>query len=237
MNVANDPIQAREGFEENLKLFQEAEDRWGMAHTLFHIGSELRRSGNFTRSYQTHKQSLALFQECGDQIRVAEQNLALAGIAFEEGKYKEARTRFEEVLSFYRQAKFNLQIDIPLYMLGAIAVREGDYAHARAWYSECLLFDRQVGHYFQLAECLIGFASIAKAEKRFERAAQLMGAAQMQVKSRKLPLENLDRVEFERLAGTIREELDEAVFTAAWAAGHAMTREQAIAYALEDQDG
>jgi len=35
---------------------------------------------------------------------------------------------------------------------------------------------------------------------------------------------------------TVRAQLDERIFTAAWAEGRAMTLEQAIAYALADDD-
>jgi hypothetical protein len=39
----------------------------------------------------------------------------------------------------------------------------------------------------------------------------------------------------ERYVAATRAQMDEAAFTIAWAAGQAMTLEQAIAYALEDQ--
>ena len=236
LNVANDPIQARKRFEENLKLFQEAGDPWGIAHTLYAIGLELRRSGDLTGSRIAYEQSLATFRACGDHIRSAQQNAALAIIAFNEGRYAEARTRLEEVLSFYRQVRFNLEIDIPLWMLGAIAIREADYARAKERYSECLLFDQQIGMNTQLAECLLGFAGIANAEKRFEHAALLAGAAQVEVKARQNSLENFDQVELQRLTLVLREELGEARFEELAGEGRSMTREQAIAFALEESN-
>jgi predicted ATPase/transcriptional regulator with XRE-family HTH domain len=233
VNVAYDPIRACQGYRQNLKLFQEAGDQWRIAHTLYNIGIELWRSGDLIGARQAHEQSLALFREHGDNTRAVQQNAQLAAIAFDEGKYVEARTRYEEALSFCHQMRFNIQMDNVLWMLGVIAIRERDYARAKAWYSECLRFDQQLGWYYQLAECLIGFAGIANAEKRFERAAQLLGTAEAEVEARQIPLENHDRVELQRLTTVLREELDEAVFTGAWAAGRAMRKEQAIEYALE----
>ena len=237
LNVANDPIRARQRHEQNLKLFQEAGDQWGIAHTLYNIGNELWRSGDFTGARQAHGLSLALFRECGDDFRVAQQNAALAGIAFDEGNYAEARTRYEEALSFYRQVRFNLQIDTALWMLGVIAIRERDYARAKAWYSECLRFDQQIGTKTQLAECLIGFAGIAQAEQLLARAAQLLGAAEAEVEARQIPLENRDRAELQRLTTVLREELGEAAFEARSAEGRAMSMEEAVAYAFEESDG
>ena len=155
--------------------------------------------------------------------------------ALEEGKYAEARAQLEEILHFYRQARVNLFIDSPLWQLGVIAVREGDYIRAKAWYTECLLFDQQIGLGRQVAECLIGFAGIASAEQRFERAAQLLGAGEAEVEARGI-LENIDRIEVHRLTALLRQELGDARFEALASQGRLMTREQAIAYALEDQE-
>jgi predicted ATPase/transcriptional regulator with XRE-family HTH domain len=233
LNLVNDPIRSRQALEQNLKLFQEAGDQWGMARTLQDIGTVLWRSGDLIGARQAHEQSLALFREHGDHCRAVLQDASLALIAFDEGKYVEARTRCEEALSFYRQVRFNVDMDVILWKLGVIAIRQEDYESAKAWYSECLLFDQQIGTYYQLAECLIGFAGIAHAEKRFERAAQLLGSAEVEIERRKIPLENYDRTELGRLTTVLREELEQVVFNAAWTAGRAMTREQAIDYAFE----
>ena len=232
LDALNDPVRKRRQYEENLKLFQEAGDEWNIAHTLYNIGQTLRSSGDLTSAQQTFEQSLVIFQKCGDNIRVVHQSGELAGIAFEEGKYAEARKRYEEVLSFYRQARFNLVMGVPLYMLGMIAIREGDYARAKAWFSECLLFEQQIGVNTQLVECLIGFASIAHAEKHFERAAQIVGAAEMQAEAGQFDLESADQAELKRLTTMLRQELGDAEFQALAAKGRAMTIEQAIDYAL-----
>jgi tetratricopeptide (TPR) repeat protein len=233
VDFINDPVRSRQALEQNLKLFQEIRDRWQIAHTLYNIGDTLRQTGDFTGARQVVEKSLALFQEYGDRFRVAHMNAFLAGIALEEGKYAEARLRLEEVVSFRRQMRFHILMEIDLYLLAMIAFREGDNARAKVWFSECLLFIQQIGVNRQLAECLIGFACIANAEKRFERAAQLVSAAEMQVEARQFPLDNVDQAELKRLATILREELGNAEFEALAAKGRDMTMEQAIAYALE----
>jgi hypothetical protein len=106
------------------------------------------------------------------------------------------------------------------------------YARAKEWYTECLLLDQQVGWTRQFAECFIGFAGIASAEKRFERAAHLLGAGEAE--ARRIPLENIDQIELKRLTAVLHEELGDARFEALASQGRAMTMEQAIAYALEN---
>jgi hypothetical protein len=106
-------------------------------------------------------------------ISASNTNGLLAHLAVEEGNYAEARAPLVDILHFYRHARLNFLIDIPLWTLGVIAAREGDYTRAKERYTECLLFEGQIGMTRQIAECFIGFAGIASAEKRFERAAQL----------------------------------------------------------------
>ena len=238
-NFANNLIQMRQRYEEILKLFQETGDQWKIAYTVFCMGHDLLHRGDFTGARQAFEQSLRLFRERGDKIGASEPNRQLAFIAFEKGNYEESRTRYEEILHFYRQARLNLWMDIPLWMLGVIAVREGNYARAKEWYSECLLWDQQTGRNTQLAECLIGFAGIANAERRFERAAQLVGAAETEaeVKPWQMPLENIDQTELQRLTTVLRGEIGDAKFEVLAAEGRAMTMEQVIAYALEKRDG
>jgi predicted ATPase/DNA-binding XRE family transcriptional regulator len=237
VNFMNDPIRSRQALEQNLKLFQEANDRWQIAHTLYNIGGKLRQTGDFTGARQTFEQSLALFQECGDNIRVVHQKGELARCAFEQGEYAEAKKRYEEVLSSYRQVRFNILISVPLYILGRIAIHEDDYVRAKARFSECLLFEQQRGMRIFLYECLIGFAQIASLENRFERAAQITGAVEIRVETRQDLQGIADRVQLEKLAKDLRGQLGDAEFEALRMNGRAMTMEQAIAYALEEQGG
>jgi tetratricopeptide (TPR) repeat protein len=230
-NFAQDPSEMCRQFQENLPIFQETGDRWLMAYTLFGIASSLRKSGDLPGARQTFEQSRTLFQECGDGLRVSHNNINLAVIAIKEGRYTEARNLCEETLPYFRQ--LHSLRDAPLWILGALSIMESNYAAAKAWYTECLLFDQEIGIYDEFPECLIGFASIANAERRFERAAQLIGGAETAAGVRQDPLEDFDLAELQRLRTVLREELGVVKFEEFVAKGRAMTTEQAIAFALE----
>jgi tetratricopeptide (TPR) repeat protein len=232
-SLSKEPNQIHRNFDEVLKLLQETGDQWEMALLIHDIGLELARGGDSIGARQVLEQSRILFRECGDSIGAYSSDGALMLFALEEGKYAEVRAQLEEILHFYRQARLNL--DAPLWLLGVTAVREGDYARAKERYTECLLFDQQIGLTTQLAECFIGFAGIASAEKRFERATQLLGAGETEVEAKVARLENIDQIELKRLTTLLREELGDAKFEALASQGRAMARKQAIAYALEDE--
>ncbi len=84
-----------------------------------------------------------------------------------------------------------------------------------------------------IAFCLAGFAAIWASHKENEKAARLLGAVEALLEDSDTPhfLYRICRAEYKRTVATVRAHLDEATFTAAWAAGQAMTIEQAIAEA------
>ena len=231
-------IQTRQALEENMRLLQEVGDQQEMAKAKHLMSIVLEKSGDQTGARHALEQSMMLFRECGDHIRAAQMSKSLAIMALEEGKYAEAGEHFATILSFSRQSSINLGIDELLWFLGVTAIREQDYVRAKTWYTECLLFCQQIGSPdAQLPECLIGFAGIASAEKRFERAAQIVGATKLMIEARPGPsLENFDQIELKRLTAILREELGDARFEALALQGRTMTMEQAIAYALDNDE-
>jgi hypothetical protein len=80
----------------------------------------------------------------------------------------------------------------------------------------------------------VGLAGVAAAEGQPERAARLLGAAQALIENTDAVIGPAERIEVERDLSAVRTQVGEATFTSAWAEGRAMTLEQAIAYALED---
>jgi non-specific serine/threonine protein kinase len=226
-------IQVHQMFDEGVKLLEETSDQWETASWIHGMGLEFMNSGDFIGARQAFERSLRLFRECGDMIGTSSPNMSMAHLSLEEGNYTEARAQLEENLHFLRQARVNIYIDGSLWLLGVTAMRERDYARAKERYTECLLFGRQIGLRRQLAECLIGFAGIASAEKRFERAAHLLGAGESELEARVDRLENIDQIELKRLTRVLREELGNARFEVITSQGRVMTTEQAIALALE----
>jgi hypothetical protein len=82
--------------------------------------------------------------------------------------------------------------------------------------------------------CLAGLARAAAAQGQPERAARLFAAVPVPYRARgPVLVEAADRAEFDREVASVRAQLGEAAFAAAWAAGQAMTTEQAVAYALD----
>jgi hypothetical protein len=78
-------------------------------------------------------------------------------------------------------------------------------------------------------------AYLALALGTMGRAARLRGAAETRREASSVPLSPTEQATDEIDIATIRAALGEAAFEAAWAEGRAMTLEQAVAYALDEQ--
>ena len=90
------------------------------------------------------------------------------------------------------------------------------------------------------ASALEDLATMAGTQNNYLRAIRLYGAAEALREAIGMPLpppEHYARVKYVQNIESARVNLDEVTFTKTWAEGRAMTMEQAVAYALEDQDG
>jgi hypothetical protein len=84
----------------------------------------------------------------------------------------------------------------------------------------------------EIAESLERFATLAVGRRQPQRATRLLGAAAALRERIGAPLPPVDRADYDRDVASAHAQLDEVTFDAAWAAGQALTLEQAIAEAL-----
>src|SRR6266487_378324 len=123
--------------------------------------------------------------------------------------------------------------------LGLFQINMGDIFHqygeehmAQVSYREGLRLwqdMQQVEQRLGIIKGLAGLAEMAAAQGQAERAGRLFGAA-----ARLLPATSTYREEVNRRSAATRARLDAATFEAGWATGQAMTEEQAITEALQD---
>jgi hypothetical protein len=122
-----------------------------------------------------------------------------------------------------------------LVNLGPLACQERDYAASRDYLAECLTLCLALGEKRVTAYVLEGFGALARAQEQPESAVRLYGASNVLRESIGIHLPPNEREEVERDLAALRATLGEAAFDSAWSAGRALTWEQAIAYALEDE--
>ncbi len=124
-----------------------------------------------------------------------------------------------------------------LTRLGHVACALGDLAEAITFFKRALQVAVDCRDQVGVSFVLIGLARTAAAQGDYQRATALLAAkeeiAGINPIARFWPME---RKENEKVLALIHAHLDEATFAVAWAAGAAMTLEQAVAYALADPE-
>jgi non-specific serine/threonine protein kinase len=118
--------------------------------------------------------------------------------------------------------------------MGWTMLERGEGGGAAAFFHEALPLHLEAGNRRGLAGCLTGLAALALARGRPEVAARLLGAADAIDGAGGAVRPPVLQRRHERLSGDIAAALAEEAFAAAWAAGQALSPEQAVAVALAE---
>jgi tetratricopeptide (TPR) repeat protein len=159
-----------------------------------------------------------------------------AGIAaLFEGDLAEATAAYTDSANVYREAGYS-GVSAALTALGEIALRTGDVPGAASQLREALRTARAAGFRRNVAENLLDFGVLAGVVDQPERGARLLGAAEALrgVLNVQIPLRQYGS--YLQIQSALRAALGTADFSRAWAEGRAMALDQAIAYALADDE-
>ena len=221
---------------EGMRLFQEVEEAWGVALSLFILGKATLELGDPVAARALLEESAALFRMIGDKQRLVLPIDYLGLAALRQGDYADARTHFEEALTVARETEDEKYIADMLAHLGKVSLSVGDFPQSVALYQQSLALNRQQGNRDGIVEDLAGLAEVDSLLGQPERAARLFGAIEALREASSISLPPLRRAEYDRTVEGIRAHLDEATFAAAWREGRTMPLEQVITYALETKD-
>jgi HPt (histidine-containing phosphotransfer) domain-containing protein len=117
-----------------------------------------------------------------------------------------------------------------------IALLQNDRSRVASLAHENLRVARTVGSLSSVLINLHYLVSAARMEDRPERAARLMGAAEMIGETTGRRESAVERHELDAEVALLRESLGEAAFTTAWDEGRALSTDLAVRYALEEID-
>jgi predicted ATPase len=233
-----DPVAACACYEESQAHWRKLGNELGIAYSLMMMAQAVSKLDGRAAAYPLLAESLALFRKADNKRGAA---WALCTWALQRvGERRERtpcrslkddaelRAMVEESLMLFREVGEKRGMTLNITMLGNIALEKADYATARAFFQENLLLCRELGYQNGVAETLINLAEIAAAQGQAERAARLLGAA----KSLCDAIGSSPSADHDRLTSAARAALGDHAFHLAYAEGHALSLEQAVAYAL-----
>jgi tetratricopeptide (TPR) repeat protein len=231
-----DHRSARSYGEESLVLFRELGDREHTTYTLERLVYVTAAEGDLVSARSFAEEGLAISRELGNQDAVVYGLGLLGAVARWEGDYPRAREFYEASLAMARELGDSLQAGWGLCDLGLVLLKQADYSAARSSIEASLKLrcESSEGRINTgLIRCLEAMAQLAVAQREYERMARLFGAAEALREAIHAPPSPADRAEYDGVAEA-RLVLGEEAFAAAWAAGRALTLEEAVRVALEE---
>ena len=162
--------------------------------------------------------------------------LSLGYMCLLDGDHEQGAALNEEAAGLCRERGYKAGLQLALDNLGWAALLQGDHKRAKAAYEESLVVCKELGDKLVASESLEGLACVAGTRGEAEQAARLFGAAEAlreAVGYQHKPEEDALREPY--LAGA-SSQLDEATWEAALAEGRAMELEEAVEYALSEDD-
>ena len=189
----------------------------------FHLGDLDSAEGSF-------EEALGIFRRLANEGYAADTLARLGDVARTQGHPERAHARYEESLAIARPLGMKPELAQALHRSAYLRLREGDVAEARTRLLESLALQQEIGNQQGIAECLGAIAGVALALGDPARSAHLLGAQDGLLRRIGVPLSPADRAEVERDTAAARERLGAAAFDAAFAAGTALTMDEAIAH-------
>jgi tetratricopeptide (TPR) repeat protein len=210
------------------------------------LGDVALRRGDYARARAAFAEDLARTRSLKDTLGVCIALESLGWVAVLEADYAEAEARYQEALALRRGLGQQQGSAATLLRLGEVAVRQERLAAARGHYQGSLSTYRALADGDGAAAALEHLAGLAAGEGRPEHALRLAGAAAAlrATAGGASPAAGRTTGALSRPIGPdlqpvpqgeqAREGLSPEAQAVAWAAGQAMSLEQAVAYALEE---
>jgi tetratricopeptide (TPR) repeat protein len=202
-----------------------------MACALHNLGLMADHGDDYDRAADLFDDALAVWDRLGDEVARARSLDAAATVARRRGDLDRALALGDQGLALRRRFGDRNGVAVSLGNLGWTMLERGEGRRAAVFFCEALLLHLEAGNRRGLAGCLTGLAKLSADQGRPDVAARVLGTA-----------DSLDRTDgavrtpsrqrrHEKLVAEVAAAMTGDAFAAAWAAGRALSPEQAVAEA------
>jgi predicted ATPase/DNA-binding SARP family transcriptional activator len=231
----------RDRLEEGVALAREVADRWPLAVCLVRLGTFLPLTEPAV-ARAIREEAVAVARSVGDKSVLSQGLVGLATDHLLEGDLSAAAPAAEEALANARAIGSVMHVMLSLLVLVITSCLLDDLAKANAYRSQVWAVARETGSTQWLSLALLPFGLVASFSGQTERGVRLLAATETLLRQHGINIsaEGMrDLMILKQALDTAlekaRTQLDAAVFEAALREGRALTAEQAIALATEDE--
>ena len=234
VRVQGDYGTAKILFEESLAIRRSLGNPEKIAMLLSNIGNLAAQQGNFGTAVTLLEESLTISRHLGDQQGIASTLSELGAIAFMRGDFGAARSLYDESLIPARASRNRKLVLHNLMRLGGVVLHANDdYDAAQRYIRESLMISRQLDFPMGIAYGVEIYSDTIGHNQPVQAVRMLANAHTFRlIVGCTLPL--VEQESYRKQYAVYREALGEEAFAVAWAEGQAMTWEQAVAFALEE---
>lgn len=219
-------------YEESLTLSREVGAEWEIACALHNLGILAQHGDDDDLAARLFSEALAIYERLGDEVARARTLDAAAQVARRQGDLARALALAEQSLALRRRFGDRNGVAVSLGNLGWTMLERGEGERAWAHFREALPLLLQAGNRRRLSWCLAGLAKLFLGRGQPRLAAQLLGAADNFDRADGAVLPPARQGDLEHVAAATAAMMTPDAFAAAWAAGRALSPEQAVALAL-----
>jgi tetratricopeptide (TPR) repeat protein len=226
---------ARSRLEESVALCRNLQYRSGLVQPLQFLSMEMLGRGDTmaARSMAEESVEIARAGDSGFDLAIVLANLGLA--AHTQNDYAVARSVLRECIEICREIGDNWLLSLPYRHLGYMELREGNYEQATALFKEGLSTLRDVKEKWFVARAVESLAISSAMQGDYARAGRLFGAGETLREAVGASVQAFYRPDYDRGIVAAREGTDKAAWEDARAQGRAMTLDEAVSYALEEE--
>ena len=228
--------RALELIEEGLGLGRRLRDDRISAWALHHLGVLATERQDPERARAYLEEALTLARKAGDPYVVSSCLLDLGATYMYVGDDEAATKLGEEALALQRQLGDKEGRAENLCNLALIAMNRGHYERARTLLEDSLALSRELDHKLCVADALNAAGRMAGERGEALRSARLCGAADALREAIRAPLPPAKHAAVWPYLNAARSRLGEAAWEEAHVEGQAMTLEEAVSCALEEEE-
>ncbi|HNB53225.1 MAG TPA: tetratricopeptide repeat protein [Anaerolineales bacterium] len=220
--------------EESAKLWRKLEEPWGLAEVLHNLALVAYRQGDYIKALEVTEEALSIRRQLGDKHLIAYSIHNLGVFALAQSKIEQAKPYFEQDFLLFREVGDKSGMVLSLQYQGLFAHFEGDDGKARNLLNEGLRMVHEVGPKWISSNYLLWIAELYVKRGQLTRAVRLCCAAKTHLDAISSFWDAFESGYYERIIQLARASISEDAFNLAEAEGQALRWEEAISYALEE---
>jgi predicted ATPase/class 3 adenylate cyclase len=232
----NDLERAEKLLEESLALGRKASMPVVINSALNSLAALAAYRNDYARATVLLEEGLGRARAAGDVRGIAIHTTSLGATAVVTGEFERAEALLQQGREMFWKLGDWLHVSVADLNLGNLALARNDFDLAEKQGLKVILDLQERADVFGIDGALDILASVTASRGEIRRAARIWGGVEGYRDARDIPWAPDEREMIEPRIDAARTRLDEADWTMAWEEGRAMTLDQAVDYALEEQE-